>query len=143
MHSRLFDPLGIYGAVFEQDMSGTPLGSSYLYATAMDYARFGQMYLEDGCVAGERILPEGWVDYTRTPAANSEGRYGAYFWLNRNGKFPDVPKDMYYPDGHDGQDIFIFPSHQLVVVILGYSPNPDNLIDFNSLLRDILSQTSS
>ena len=124
-------------------MSGTPLGSSYLYATAMDYARFGQMYLEDGCVAGERILPEGWVDYTRTPAANSEGRYGAYFWLNRNGKFPDVPKDMYYPDGHDGQDIFIFPSHQLVVVILGYSPNPDNLIDFNSLLRDILSQASS
>ena len=143
MHTRLFAPLGIRRAVFEQDMSGTPLGSSYLYATAMDFARFGQMYLEDGSVAGKRILPEGWVDYTRTPAANSEGRYGAYFWLNRSGKFPDAPRDMYYPDGHDGQDIFILPTQQVVVVILGYSPKPDNPIDFNALLRDILSQTSS
>lgn len=143
MHSRLFAPLGIFGAVFEQDMSGTPLGSSYLYATAKDFARFGQMFLDDGCVGGERILPEGWVDYTRTPAAASGNHYGAFFWLNRNGKFPDVPKDMYYSDGHDGQNIFIFPSHQLVVVILGYSPKPDNLIDFNALLRDILSATSS
>ena len=143
MHSRLFAPLGIFGAVFEQDMSGTPLGSSYLYATAKDFARFGQMFLDDGCVGSERILPEGWVDYTRTPAAASGNHYGAFFWLNRNGKFPDVPKDMYYSDGHDGQNIFIFPSHQLVVVILGYSPKPDNLIDFNALLRDILSATSS
>ncbi len=143
MHSRLFAPLGIFGTVFEQDMSGTPLGSSYLYATAKDFARFGQMFLDDGCVGSERILPEGWVDYTRTPAAASGNHYGAFFWLNRNGKFPDVPKDMYYSDGHDGQNIFIFPSHQLVVVILGYSPKPDNLIDFNALLRDILSATSS
>jgi CubicO group peptidase (beta-lactamase class C family) len=142
MHSRLFAPLGIIAPVFEQDMSGTPVGSSYLYATAMDFARFGQMYLDDGCVGNKRILPEGWVDYTRMPAAASNGRYGAFFWLNRSGKFPDVPKDMYYCDGHDGQDIFIFPSHQLVVVILGFSPKPDNVIDFNALLRDILSITS-
>ena len=60
----------------------------------------------------------------------------------RSKEFPDVPKDMYYCDGHDGQDIFIFPSHQLVVVILGFSPKPDNVIDFNALLRDILSITS-
>ena len=143
MHSRLFVPLGIVAPVFEQDMSGTPVGSSYLYATAKDFARFGQMYLNDGCVDNKRILPEGWVDYTRTPATASEGRYGAFFWLNRGGKFPDVPKDMYYCDGHDGQDIFIFPSHQLVVVILGFSPKPDNVIDFNTLLRDILNVTSS
>ena len=142
MHSRLFAPLDIVNPVFEQDMSGTPVGSSYLYATARDFARFGQMYLDDGCVGNERILPEGWVDYTRKPAAASDGRYGAFFWLNRCGKFPDVPKDMYYCDGHDGQDIFIFPSHQLVVVVLGFSPKPDNVIDFNAILRDILSQTS-
>ncbi len=142
MYSRLFAPLGIFGAVFEQDMSGTPLGSSYLYATAKDFARFGQMYLDDGCVGNERILPEGWVDYSRTPAANSDNRYGAFFWLNRSGKYPDVPRDMYWCDGHDGQCIFIFPSHQLVVVILGYSPKPGNLIDFNALLRDIISLTS-
>lgn len=142
MHSRLFAPLGIVDPVFEQDVSGTPVGSSYLYATARDFARFGQMYLNDGCVGNERILPEGWVDYTHTSASASGDHYGAFFWLNRNGKFPDVTKDMYYCDGHDGQDIFIFPSHQLVVVILGFSPKPDNLIDFNALLRDIISQTS-
>ena len=142
MHSRLFAPLGIVSPVFEQDMNGTPVGSSYLYATALDFARFGQLYLNDGCVGSERILPEGWVDYTRKPAAASEGRYGSSFWLNRCGKFPDVPKDMYYCDGHDGQDIFIFPSHELVVVILGYSPKPGNVIDFNALLSDILRQTS-
>ena len=143
MRSRLFDPLGIVRPVFEQDLSGTFVGSSYLYATARDFARFGQLYLDDGCVDSERILPKGWVDYTRRPAAASGKHYGAFFWLNGNGKFPDVPKDMFYCDGHDGQDIFIFPSHELVVVVLGFSPKPDNVIDFNALLRDILSLTKS
>lgn len=139
MRERLFAPLGIRNAIFEQDMSGTPVGSSYLYITAKDFARFGQMYLDDGCVDDERILPEGWVDYTCTPASNSENRYGAFFWLNRGGKYPDVPMDMYWCDGHDGQCIFIIPSCQLVVVILGYSPKPDHVIDFNTLLKDIIS----
>ena len=139
MRERLFAPLGIRNAIFEQDMSGTPVGSSYLYITAKDFARFGQMYLDDGCVDDERILPEGWVDYTCTPASNSENRYGAFFWLNRGGKYPDVPKDMYWCDGHDGQCIFIIPSCQLVVIILGYSPKPDHVIDFNTLLKDIIS----
>ncbi len=142
MRSRLYDPLGIVRPVFEQDLSGTFVGSSYLYATARDFARFGQLYLDDGCVDSERILPKGWVDYTRRPAAASGEHYGAFFWLNGNGKFPDVPKDMFYCDGHDGQDIFIFPSHELVVVVLGFSPKPDNVIDFNALLRDILSLTT-
>lgn len=139
MRERLFAPLGIRNAIFEQDMSGTPVGSSYLYITAKNFARFGQMYLDDGCVDDERILPEGWVDYTCTLASNSENRYGAFFWLNRGGKYPDVPKDMYWCDGHDGQCIFIIPSCQLVVVILGYSPKPDHVIDFNTLLKDIIS----
>ena len=139
MRERLFAPLGIRNAIFEQDMSGTPVGSSYLYITAKNFARFGQMYLDDGCVDDERILPEGWVDYTCTPASNSENRYGAFFWLNRGGKYPDVPKDMYWCDGHDGQCIFIISSCQLVVVILGYSPKPDHVIDFNTLLKDIIS----
>lgn len=139
MRERLFEPLVIRNAIFEQDMSGTPVGSSYLYITAKNFARFGQMYLDDGCVDDERILPEGWVDYTCTPASNSENRYGAFFWLNRGGKYPDVPKDMYWCDGHDGQCIFIIPSCQLVVVILGYSPKPDHVIDFNTLLKDIIS----
>lgn len=139
LRDRLFAPLGICNPVFEPDMSGTPIGSSYLYVTAADFARFGQMYLDDGCVGGVRILPEGWADYARTPAACSSLRYGAFFWLNRCGKYPDVPRDMYWCDGHDGQCIFIIPSCQLVVVILGYSPKPDHVIDFNALLKDIIS----
>ena len=139
IRERLFTPLGIWNACFEPDMTGTPVGSSYLYVTARDYARFGQMFLDDGCVAGERILPEGWVDYSVTPASDSEGGYGAFFWLNRNKSCPDVPEDMFSCQGHDGQEIYIIPSKDLVVVILGYSPKPDRVIDFNGLLRDVIA----
>ena len=140
MRERLFLPLGINDAVFEPDMSGTPVGSSYLYVTARDYARLGLLFLDDGCIGGERILPEGWVSYTTTPASASEGGYGAFFWLNRNRSVPDAPEDMFSCQGHDGQEIYIIPSRGLVVVVLGYSPKPDRVIDFNALLRDILAE---
>ena len=138
MRERLFAPLAIANPHFEPDMSGTPVGSSYLYVTARDYARFGEMFLEDGCVGGRRILPEGWVEFTATPASASEGKYGAFFWLNRCGVCPDAPEDMFSCQGHDGQEIYIIPSKDLVVVILGYSPKPDRVIDFNGVLRDII-----
>ena len=138
MRERLFDPLGIRNAVFEPDMSGTPVGSSYLYVTASDYARFGQLFLDDGCAGGERILPEGWVEYSSTPASASEGGYGSFFWLNRNGNLPDAPQDTFSCQGHDGQEIYIIPSRGTVVVVLGYSPR-SNRVDFNALLRDILA----
>ena len=138
IRERLFAPLAITGAHFEPDMSGTPVGSSYLYVTARDYARFGQMFLDDGCVGDLRILPEGWVDYTVTPASDSEGGYGAFFWLNRGGALPDAPLDTFSCQGHDGQEIYIIPSCDLVVVVLGYSPKPDRVIDFNRLLKDII-----
>ena len=140
LHDRLFKPLGFRNPYFEPDMSGTPVGSSYLYATARDYARFGQMYLDDGCVAGERILPEGWVDYTVTPASDSKGGYGAFFWLNRDKSLADAPEDMFSCFGHDGQRIFIIPSKELVAVVLGYSNLPDHMIAFDRLLKDILAQ---
>lgn len=140
IRERLFTPLGIWNAHFEPDMSGIPVGSSYLYVTARDYARFGQLFLDDGCIGSDRILPEGWVDYTVTPASDSQGGYGAFFWLNRNYVCPDAPEDMFSCQGHDGQEIYIIPSKGLVVVILGYSPKPDHVIDFNGLLRDIIAQ---
>ena len=139
IHERLFDPLGIDNPCFEPDMSGTPVGSSYLYATARDFARLGHMYLHDGCVGKERILPEHWVEYTTTPASDSKGGYGACFWLNRAGAYPSAPEDLYSCQGHDGQMIFIIPSRELVVVVLGYSPKPDRVIDFDGLLRDIIA----
>lgn len=139
MRERLFAPLAIANPHFEPDMSGTPVGSSYLYATARDYARFGQMFLNDGCIGEKRILPEGWVDYTVSPASDSKDGYGAFFWLNRGHTCPDAPEDMFSCQGHDGQEIYIIPSKELVVVILGYSPKPDRVIDFNGVLRDILA----
>ncbi|MFZ4521199.1 MAG: serine hydrolase domain-containing protein [Bacteroidales bacterium] len=136
---RLFNKIGMPDAVFESDPSGTQVGSSYLYATARDFARFGLLYLHDGVFNGERILPEGWVKYSTTPASQSKGSYGAFFWLNQRKRYPQAPPDMYYCNGHDGQRIFIIPSKELVVVILGYSPKPDHEMDFNRLLKDILA----
>lgn len=138
VHDNLLEKIGITDAVFEVDPSGDLVGSSYLYATARDYARFGLLYINNGVFCGERILPEWWVDYTRTPASASEGKYGALFWLNRSRQYPSAPEDMYSCQGHDGQMIFILPSSDLVVVVLGFSHRPDNALDFDLLLRDIL-----
>lgn len=138
-HSSLFHKIGIRDAVFEVDASGTQVGSSYIYATARDYARLGLLYLQDGMFNGERILPEGWVNYTTTAAAQSEGAYGSLFYLNRNNYYPSLPEDMYSANGHEGQRLFIIPSKDLVVVVLGYSPKPDNLMDFETLLGDIIN----
>ena len=137
---RLFAPLGIRNAVFEPDMNGTPVGSSYLYVTAREFASFGQLYLEDGVFQGQRILPEGWVEYTVTPAADSKDGYGSFFWLNKNKYWTDAPEDMFHCQGHDGQEVFIIPSKDLVVVTLGYSPKPDRVVDWNALLKDIIAQ---
>ena len=137
---RLFAPLGIHNPVFEPDMSGTPVGSSYLYITAREFASFGQLYLDDGVFQGQRILPEGWVEYSVTPASDSKDGYGSFFWLNKDKFWPDIPEDMFNCQGHDGQEVFIIPSKDLVVVVLGYSPKPDRVVDWNALVRDIIAQ---
>lgn len=135
---ELFNRIGMPDAVFEIDAAGTYVGSSYLWATARDYARFAYLFMHDGVFNNERILPEGWVKYSTTPASASDGGYGAFFWLNQGGKIAGAPKDMYRCDGHDGQHIFMFPSQDLAVVILGYSPSSTGGIDLSKLLGDIL-----
>ncbi len=136
-NTKFFNKTGMPDAIFEVDPSGTRVGSSYIYATALDYARFGLLYLNDGVFNGERILPEGWVQYTTKAASASNNGYGAFFWLNKAKKFPSVPEDMYLCDGYNGQEIFILPDQQLVVVVLGYSPQPVGM-DCDRLLKDIL-----
>lgn len=138
VHERLFHRIGMADAIFETDATGNLVGSSYVFATLRDYGRFGLLYLNDGFFNGERLLPEGWVEYTRSPSPNSQGAYGAQFWLNRNRFYPDAPEDMFSANGHDGQRIFIIPSKELVIVILGYSPNQS--MDFNAVLKDILAR---
>lgn len=138
-NTRLFNKIGMPDAVFEVDPSGTRIGSSYLYATARDYARFGLLFENDGVFNGVRILPEGWVKYTTTPASASNGIYGSFFWLNRSKRLPSVPEDMFACDGHDGQHIYILPTQELVVVVLGFSQTSKGGMDTDRLLRDILS----
>ncbi|MBK8884347.1 MAG: serine hydrolase [Bacteroidales bacterium] len=136
--TELFNKIGMPDAVFEVDASGTRVGSSYLYATARDYARFGLLYLNNGVFNGERILPEGWVKYSTDVASASGGLYGSFFWLNKSHKLPSAPEDMYACDGHDGQHIYILPTQEMVVVILGYSP-VSNPVDTDRLLKDIVN----
>ena len=127
-------------AVFEVDASGTFVGSSYIYATARDFARYGLMLLQDGVFNGERILPEGWVAASTSPNAKSNGEYGSLFWLNKSKvRYPSAPEDMFWCQGYDGQRIFIIPSKELIVVILGFSHDPANTMDRDTLLKDILA----
>ncbi len=137
-YSRLFNRIGIDDAVFEVDAEGRFVGSSYLYATARDYARFALLFQNDGVFNGERILPEGWVEYSRKPASDSKGEYGALFWQNQCKKLPSAPNNMYQCVGHDGQRIFLLPDQQLIIIILGYSPTSKGGMDFDRLLKDIM-----
>ena len=120
----LFDRIGMTSAVIEADATGTFVGSSFSFMTARDWARFGQLYLQDGVWEGERILPDGWVQSTVTPTEPSGGRYGMHFWLNRSDasgrrSYPGLPADLFYADGYEGQMVAIFPTQKLVVARLG------------------------
>ena len=137
-HKEFFNKIGMPDIVFEVDPSGNFIGSSYLYATARDYARFGLLFQNDGIFNGERLLPEGWVKYSTTDASESKGGYGSMFWLNNDKDLPSAPANMYMCEGHDGQRIFILPTEELVVVVLGYSPTSTGGMDFDRLLKDIL-----
>jgi CubicO group peptidase (beta-lactamase class C family) len=133
-YRALFGPLGMTGAVFETDARGTFVGSSYLYATARDWARFGQFLLQDGVWRGHRILPEGYVAWMREPVPASDGAYGrGHLWLQgpRAGtpkdRHPDegfdLPDDAFWLLGHDGQSTVVVPSLDLVVVRMGLTPS--------------------
>jgi CubicO group peptidase (beta-lactamase class C family) len=119
----LFDKIGIRTMVIETDPFGDLLTHGYDFMSARDWARLGNLYLQDGVWNGERILPEGYAKFVATPApaweADKRPVYGGLFWINRDGTFP-VPKDAYYMSGAGGQTTLIIPSHDLVVVRMGY-----------------------
>ena len=125
----LFGPLGMNSAVLESDAAGTFVGSSYMFATARDWARFGQLYLEDGDWRGRRILPAGWVRFGATPTPQSpDGCYGAHWWLKvprelggETEAASRIPRDAFFGLGHEGQSLTVIPSRRLVVVRLGLS----------------------
>lgn len=128
--TALFAPLGMHSAVLETDEQGTFVGSSYLYATAHDWARFGQFLLQGGVWNGNQLLPAGFVDWMREPAPASKVYGKGQLWLEAPGDEENpgagaasgLPTDTYWMEGHDGQTVAIIPSEQLVVVRLGLTP---------------------
>ena len=135
-YSALIDKIGMNSMIVETDMTGNYVGSSYGWATTRDWAKFGLLYLHKGNWNGEQILDESWIKFTATPTNTSNGNYGAHFWLNTGGKFSDVPKDMFYCSGYQGQMVAIFPNHDLVIVRMGLKEDPE--FDFNGMLSGIV-----
>jgi len=120
---ELFDKIGIRGIVAETDPYGNFLLQGAEFGPARDWARLGNLYLQDGVWNGERLLPEGFVEFVSTvaPAWEADGRpvYGAFFWINGTERFP-IPKEAFFMSGAGGQHTIIIPSHDLVVVKLSH-----------------------
>ena len=139
----LFDKIGIRTMIMETDPYGNFLTQGYEFASARDWARLGNLYLQDGVWNGERILPEGFVDFVSTLAEPwvKDGRpiYGGFFWINGNEADP-IPAAAYSMRGAGGQSTTIIPSHDLVVVRLGHytgaGPGGDALDNAFKLLME-------
>jgi len=134
LRQRLFAPVGMHSAIPKFDTSGTFVGSSYVYATARDFAKFGELYRNDGVVGDRRVLPPGWRDHARTFVANDEDGldYGSHWWLWRD------QSGSLACHGYEGQYCIVVPDKELVVVHLGKCP-ADSRTELTSRLRAILN----
>ena len=151
---ELFEPLGFEHATLEYDSAGVPLGTIHLWASARDWARFGLLYLRDGVAeSGQRILPEGWVDYSAelTPQSADEYGYGAGFWTQRGNSAAareriaaGMPADSFMANGSQGQYTIVIPSQDLVIVKIGwaYTPNDDR-VAVERLVRETIAALRS
>lgn len=124
-HREIARPLGLEATTFEADDSGIFVGSSYLYAPARDWARFGQLLIDDGRVGGQRLLPVGWVKRATRPNTTDNYRnYGYQLWLNAGNElsWPSLPPDAYAMQGNRKQVVMMLPRQRAVIVRLGWSP---------------------
>jgi CubicO group peptidase (beta-lactamase class C family) len=148
---ELFEPIGMRNVTLEFDAWGNAEGSSQLLASARDWARFGQLYLNDGVAGGKRILPEGWVKYSAAPTPNAWVGQGAGFWTNHGDSLGATyrtergwPRDAFFAKGTIGQYVIVVPSERLVIVRLGRSPNwPPEADGVFDLVRDVVAATGS
>lgn len=142
----LLGALGLSSAVFEPDAAGTPVCSSYLWATPRDWAAIGQFALQNGTWNGKRLLPEDWmarsldvapVDKTDDPGYGMGWRVNV---LPDGGlRWPELPKDTYYASGYAGQKVIIVPSKDLVVVRMGFTPEVDDTASEVALVEEIIA----
>ena len=146
---ELFDKIGVRNMVMETDPYGNFLLQGYEFGTGRDWARLGNLYLQDGMWMGERILPEGFVEFVSTlaPGWEADGRpiYGGFFWINGTEAYP-IPKAAYYMAGAGNQKTIIIPSHDLVVVRLGHykggGPGDRGLSNALALLMEAVPEGS-
>lgn len=143
--TQILEPLGLTGAVWEPDATGTPVCSSYLWATPRDWATIGQFALQGGQWGGRQLLPTDWMTRSTTvlPGAGQETGYAAGWWVNRlpDGSLakPALPADTYWAQGHDGQRVYVVPSAKLVVVRIGFSPKvTDDRLRAAALVRELV-----
>jgi CubicO group peptidase (beta-lactamase class C family) len=137
-HKELFNKIGMRHTYAEIDPYGNYVLSSQVYTTPRDLARFGLLYLNDGVWKGERILPQGWVEYTTSPApAKADKGYGAQFWLI--GIDPRIPDDTFTTSGARGQLATIVPSKDLVVVRTGLDPLIGSKWSQEEFIKDIIA----
>lgn len=134
-YDSLFYKINMKSAMIETDNSGNFVLSSYCWATARDWAKFGMLYLNQGNWFGNQIFSPEWIDYSTTPAQASDGKYGAQIWLNQANEYSSVPRESYYADGFGGQKILIIPSKNLVITILSGQQHD---LDFNLLFQRII-----
>jgi CubicO group peptidase (beta-lactamase class C family) len=125
-YRELIDKIGMNSMIVETDVKGHYVASSYAWATARDWAKFGLLYLHKGNWNGTQIFSPKWVDYITQPTPTSNNSYGAHFWLNAGNKMKDVPSNMFYADGYQGQRVYILPDQEMVVVRLGLKNYNEN-----------------
>ncbi|WP_298882975.1 serine hydrolase [uncultured Polaribacter sp.] len=133
-YAALIDKIGMNSMVVEADLEGNYVGSSYGWATPRDWAKLGLLYLHNGLWNGEQLFDKKWVKYATTPTPTSNGWYGAQIWLNAGNRYPDVPKNMYSFNGYQGQNVFILPDQELVIVRMGLTKNAD----VNEFLKGVI-----
>jgi len=136
-YSNLIDKIGMHSMLIETDMTGNFVGSSYGWASTRDWAKFGILHLNKGNWNGEQLFAPEWIDYITKPTEGSNGVYGAHWWLNSGGKYPDVPKDLYSANGFQGQRVYIIPSKDLVIVRTGLAEAPD--FDDKTFLKEVVA----
>jgi CubicO group peptidase (beta-lactamase class C family) len=133
----LIDKIGMNSMLIETDLVGNYVGSSYGWATARDWSKLGLLYLHNGTWNGEELFTEKWVEYATTPTPTSDGSYGAQIRLNAGGKYPNVPKNMYLFSGYQGQNVYVLPDQDLVVVRMGLTENADIDTFLSGILKSI------
>ncbi len=138
--TTLFDRIGIRRQVLETDLYGNFLLTGFDYGTARNWARLGQLYLQDGLWQGQRLLPEGWSSFVSTPGpAWEQPVYGGQFWLNRTREWA-LPEDAYMMAGSGQQRVFVVPSADLVVVRMGHvCAHSQAAASINTMLREVVA----